>query len=508
MLRLRTVLDKVSQSRESDDEGQAKRSEGLTDSCQLPSPAQLDWDMLVDAQYLFSASPATEGANVVSAGSSDSGWQCRAVIHGYIGGKSHSWDTTVNLEPLLCTAENGGNHVECEKCCNLHQLAARSVIQDNEDMAWRESDIEHSSSRRFRLKAMQSSKSCSQASSFTCHVPVDSTTQEVLPGHNIVCRGGQSRRSCSSNSTRWSAGDNRGSENTDDLFENGGRSAVSPSPFRLPSENSMEKLGIQEGQIPNSFGSQKSSDVSLTSRISVGKKKIRSMSGKLSPLKPCLTGDKEPNTDFVVQDYLPLISLQSAEGFFSLNSSFSNMVQISLQRLLRTSPFSSHRGSLSPVSEPFPSEAGDCLKGEAQNCKGGSQPEVPATQENAFLPVYPSSCPEALCHQADSGRGSETDPCDTSPCPSEAGAELDADLEGCSWATAVALAWLEHRCAGFFTEWELLAAKAEGWLRAQTFPDGLQLPALKGAARQLFLLLRHWDENLNLNMLCYKPGDV
>lgn len=34
MLRLRTVLDKVSQSRESDDEGRAKRSEGLTDySC-------------------------------------------------------------------------------------------------------------------------------------------------------------------------------------------------------------------------------------------------------------------------------------------------------------------------------------------------------------------------------------------------------------------------------------------------------------------------------------------
>ncbi|XP_077343851.1 von Willebrand factor A domain-containing protein 5B2 isoform X1 [Lithobates pipiens] len=508
MLRLRTVLDKVSQTRESDDEGRAKRSEGLTDSCQLPSPAQLDWDMLVDAQYLFSASPATEGANVVSAGSSDSGWQCRAVIHGYIGGKSHSWDTTINLELLLCTAENGGNHIECEKCCNLHQLAARSVIRDNEDMAWRESDVEHSSSRRFRLKAMQSSKSCSQASSFTCHVPVDSTTQEVLPGHNIVCRGGQSRRSCSSNSTRWSAGDNRGSENTDDLFENGGRSAVSSSPLRLPSENSMEKLGMQEGQSPNSFGSQKSSDVSLTSRISVGKKKIRSMSGKLSPLKPCLTGDKEPNIDLVVQDYLPLISLQSAEGFFSLNSSFSNIVQISLQRLLRTSPFSSHRGSLSPVSEPSPSEAGDCLKGEAQNCKGGSQPEVPVTQENSFLPVYPSSCPEALCHQADSGRGSETDPCDTSPCPSEAGAELDADLEGCSWATAVALAWLEHRCAGFFTEWELLAAKAEGWLRAQTFPDGLQLPALKGAARQLFLLLRHWDENLNLNMLCYKPGDV
>ncbi|KAM5163407.1 von Willebrand factor A domain-containing protein 5B2 isoform 2-T3 [Mantella aurantiaca] len=510
MLRLRTVLDKVSQSREPEDDGRTKRSEGLNDSCQFPSPAQLDWDMLIDAQYLFSASPAAEGANVASPGSSDSGWQCRAVIHGYIAGKSHSWETTVNLEPLLCTAEgDGGDQIESERCCNLHQLAARSVIQDNEVLSWRECDIEHGSSRRFRLKAMQSSKSCSQVSSFTYHVPVDPTTQEVLPGHKIVCRGGQSRRSYSSNSTRWSAGDNRGSINMDDIFENGGRPPLSlSSPLGLLSEDSLEKLGIQEGQMPISFGSQKSSDASLTSRISVGKKKIRSMSGKLSPLKPCLTGDKEPSVDLVVQDYLPLISLQFAEGFFSLNSSFSSVVQISLQRLLRTSPFSSHRGSLSPVSEPSPSEAGDHLKGGAQNYKGGSQPDVPVTHNNSFLPVYATSCPEALCHQADSGRGSETDPCDTSPCPSETGAELDTDIEGCSWATAVALAWLEHRCAGFFTEWELLAAKAEGWLRAQTFPDGLHLPALKGAARQLFLLLRHWDENLNLNMLCYKPGDV
>ncbi|XP_072254272.1 von Willebrand factor A domain-containing protein 5B2-like [Pyxicephalus adspersus] len=76
MLRLRTVLDKVSQGREPEEDGQAKRSEGLTDSGQLPSPAQLDWDMLVDAQYLFSASPATEGANMASRGSNDSGWQC------------------------------------------------------------------------------------------------------------------------------------------------------------------------------------------------------------------------------------------------------------------------------------------------------------------------------------------------------------------------------------------------------------------------------------------------
>ncbi|KAM9316969.1 von Willebrand factor A domain-containing protein 5B2 [Gastrophryne carolinensis] len=510
MLRLRNVLEKVSQSREPEEDGHPKRSEVLADSCHLLSPAQLDWDMLVDAQYFFTALPAADGTNLVSVSSGGSVWQCRAVIHGYIGGRSHSWETSVSLEPLLRAAEEDDRDcIENEKCCDLHHLAARSVIQDNEDMAWRDCGIEHGSSRRFRLKAMQTSKSCSQASSFTCHVPVDASTQEELLGPKIMYTGDHSRRSCSSNVTNWSMGDLKGSENMDDLFANGGRAAISQlSPLILPFESVLEKMGSHEGHITSSCGSQRASDASLSSRISVGKKKIRSMSGKLSPLKPCLTGDKEACTEPVEQDYLPLINLQFAEGFFSLNSSFSDVVQISLQRLLRTSPFSSHRGSLSPVSEPCPSEMGDFPKGGVQTFKGGSHSQVPLTHDNSFHPVCATSCPEALCHQADSGRGSETDPCDTSPCPSEAGTELDSDLEGRSWATAVALAWLEHRCAGFFTEWELLAAKAEGWLRAQTFPDGLQLPALKGAARQLFLLLRHWDENLNLNMLCYKPGNV
>ncbi|KAM4041441.1 von Willebrand factor A domain-containing protein 5B2 isoform 2-T5 [Anomaloglossus baeobatrachus] len=511
MLRLRTVLDKVSQNLDPEDVN-AKRSEGLCDSLtgQLPSTAQLDWDMLVDAQYLFSASPAVDVTNTSSGVSNESGWQCQAVIHGYIGNSNHTWETTISLEPLLNGAgEDCETNTENEKSYDLHHLAAHSVIRDNEDMAWRESDIEHGSSRRFRLKAIQTSKSCSQASVFTYHMPVDPDTQDELPGHTIVRRGGRSRRTGSSNSGNWSVADNRHSESMEDTFENAGRSPLPPSSLPgISSENCLEKMGGHEAQTISPNISQKSSDTSLISRVGVGKRKIRSLSGKLSPLKPCLTGDNEPKSEPVVQDYLPLISLQSPEGFFNLNSCFSSVVQISLQRLLRTSPFTCHHGSLSPVSEPCPLEHRDFIRGGAQTCKGGSQPQVPMTNDTTSLPVYAKSCPEALCHQADSGRGSETDPCDTSPCPSEAGNELDTDLEGCSWATAVALAWLEHRCAGFFVEWELLAAKAEGWLRAQTLPDGLQLLVLKGAARQLFLLLRHWDENLNLNMLCYKPGDV
>ncbi|XP_045152348.1 von Willebrand factor A domain-containing protein 5B2 [Echinops telfairi] len=65
-----------------------------------------------------------------------------------------------------------------------------------------------------------------------------------------------------------------------------------------------------------------------------------------------------------------------------------------------------------------------------------------------------------------------------------------------------------HRCAAAFGEWELAAAKADGWLRAQHLPDGLDVAALKAAARGLFLLLRHWDQNLQLHLLCYSPSNV
>lgn len=80
--------------------------------------------------------------------------------------------------------------------------------------------------------------------------------------------------------------------------------------------------------------------------------------------------------------------------------------------------------------------------------------------------------------------------------------------EGMVWATAVALAWLENNSASHFIEWELIAAKASLWLDAQVVPEGRELAAVKAAANQLFIILRHWDENLQLNMLCYNPNSM
>uniref|UniRef100_A0A669QQJ0 von Willebrand factor A domain containing 5B1 n=1 Tax=Phasianus colchicus TaxID=9054 RepID=A0A669QQJ0_PHACC len=100
--------------------------------------------------------------------------------------------------------------------------------------------------------------------------------------------------------------------------------------------------------------------------------------------------------------------------------------------------------------------------------------------------------------------------CWTSPfsCHQQRGSPKQTEPEGMLWATAVALAWLEHSSASHFTEWELVAAKASLWLGEQDFSQGCSLAAVKSAAQQLFVLLRHWDENLEFNLLCYNPGSV
>ena len=53
------------------------------------------------------------------------------------------------------------------------------------------------------------------------------------------------------------------------------------------------------------------------------------------------------------------------------------------------------------------------------------------------------------------------------------------------WATVLVLASLERRCKGQREEWELLARKAERWLRRQALPPGVGLPGLQECARNI-----------------------
>uniref|UniRef100_A0A8C9VB25 von Willebrand factor A domain containing 5B1 n=1 Tax=Scleropages formosus TaxID=113540 RepID=A0A8C9VB25_SCLFO len=141
------------------------------------------------------------------------------------------------------------------------------------------------------------------------------------------------------------------------------------------------------------------------------------------------------------------VSLQLACGAFFLNDALCDAINVPMDKLKWTSPFASHRGSLTHTSHSGGRKAG-------HSPWGFSEPE---------------------------------------------------DLV---WATAVALAWLEHSSANYFIEWELVAAKASMWLSGQAIPEGRDLASVKAAANQLFIILRHWDENLQLNMLCYNPNSV
>uniref|UniRef100_A0A4W3GND4 von Willebrand factor A domain containing 5B1 n=1 Tax=Callorhinchus milii TaxID=7868 RepID=A0A4W3GND4_CALMI len=183
---------------------------------------------------------------------------------------------------------------------------------------------------------------------------------------------------------------------------------------------------------------------------------------------------------------LSQITLQLASGAFLLDEPFCEAVSIPMEKLRWSSPFPSHRATASPTVHSCCSPAGQ-ETGDGESLTDGS-PQA--------------SSPS----QADSGRGSETD-CSEALClPS--GGNGGTDPGGTLWATAVALAWLEHSSATSFIEWELVAAKASTWLNSQPIPEGRDLPTIKASARQLFVLLRHWDENLQLNVLCYNPNSV
>uniref|UniRef100_A0A3Q3LAF3 von Willebrand factor A domain containing 5B1 n=1 Tax=Mastacembelus armatus TaxID=205130 RepID=A0A3Q3LAF3_9TELE len=173
------------------------------------------------------------------------------------------------------------------------------------------------------------------------------------------------------------------------------------------------------------------------------------------------SGDSIGESDNENKDYIPLVLLQLASGAFSLDTALCDAINVPMDKLKWTSPFTSHRTSLGHLLKPITN---------LQSTPSGSGGLETASPGSALKKML--------------------------------------DPESMVWATAVALAWLEHSSASYFIEWELVAAKASMWLSAQDIPEGRDLASIKATANQLFIILRHWDENLQLNMLCYNPNSV
>ncbi|XP_031818581.1 von Willebrand factor A domain-containing protein 5B1 isoform X2 [Sarcophilus harrisii] len=313
----------------------------------------------------------------------------------------------------------------------------------------------------------------------------------------------------------WSRDPSRGEVNSgsaikiQDLEENN----VSDSP---PSNVRTERTSIRDRSLYKSLfnpgSSLRASETLLGTRLNLNKSKLLSRATKglvfkaPAPSSQC----QELPLETESLDYLPLVFLQLASGAFLLNQAFCRATGIPMEKLKWTSPFTCHRVMLTSCSHNS-SRNQDFLSVEPRS--PGLKKSNRAFHSSAHGQLSPKSsetlcrvpCPETLpsppedsphddgFHRADSKQALE------SHGPEQAGKV---------WATAVALGWLENSSASYFVEWELVAAKASSWLGEQKVPEGRSLASIKTAAQQLFVLLRHWDENLEFNLLCYNPNSV
>lgn len=217
--------------------------------------------------------------------------------------------------------------------------------------------------------------------------------------------------------------------------------------------------------------------------------------------------------------------LQLASGAFPLDAALCDAINVPMDKLKWTSPFTSHRTSLGHLSHSNSRRTDSTDEGYRSPCEPETYQQHAEHAAGTHSPSYlsrstwvnagsvalgsPSTTAEPPLSphsQVDSGWSSGSGGLETA---SPSGVlKRTLDPESMVWATAVALAWLEHSSASYFIEWELLAAKASMWLSVQDIPEGRDLASIKAAANQLFIILRHWDENLQLNMLCYNPNSV
>ncbi|NXS37007.1 VW5B1 protein, partial [Pomatostomus ruficeps] len=454
------------------------------------------------------------------------------------------WEVSFDIRPLFRereSREDGDADLWSE---TFHHLAAKSLIQDFEQLAERECEIEHGSGRRFQLNAVHTSKACNVISKYTAFVPVDLSTNSYLPSllqytHTGATsrQGNQGRQKSSGNRRHRGCSPGRPQsacgQNGDYGFYSRSAEEGSPSCSSTTSSSAWERCRVPEGPFQSlsasSAQAQKSIEKLFAARLTLSKTRllVRAAKGFMSK-SPSRGSEAGSEGDNESMDYLPLVSLQLACGAFLLNSAFCDAVNIPMEKLKWTSPFACHRLSLSPSGSYSAKKNNPSTEHQIPN----SSQQLLVPEDSGRLRHFSGSAAESISRalkaekelsppaitirrfsspaecRSGSAQGWDTDGSELQALLLDVELQQQTEPEGMLWATAVALAWLEHSSASFFIEWELVAAKASLWLSGQRFPEGSSLATVKAAAQQLFVLLRHWDEKLEFNLLCYNPGSV
>uniref|UniRef100_A0A8C5KX45 von Willebrand factor A domain containing 5B1 n=1 Tax=Jaculus jaculus TaxID=51337 RepID=A0A8C5KX45_JACJA len=429
-----------------------------------------DWEPMAESEEQASPNRPTTPGPVLG----------KALVTGLQDNQRLQWEVSFELGPPGPASDSAG-------CADLwsetfHHLAARAVIRDLEQLAERESEIEQGSNRRYQVNAVHTSKACNVISKYTAFLPVDVSKSQYLP---MVVEYPNSGKASSHVPTRQWKGTPTGFGRSQTILGEDS-SAMGDGKFQtlsledspvLPFDEILSPgrerhLAASEGpphSLPTSaLSCMKASETFFGSRLNLNKSRLLTQAAR-GFLSKSLAKSPESTSGSQSFDYMPLVSLQLASGAFLLSQAFCEATHIPMEKLKWTSPFTCHRASLT------------------------------SRQPDSKTPS-PELCISPSCDSV-----SLESPAQARPC-----LEPRALMEhtGKLWATVVALAWLEHSSASYFIEWELVAAKASSWLEQQEVPEGHTQGVLKAAARQLFVLLRHWDENLEFNMLCYNPNDV
>ncbi|XP_048872978.1 von Willebrand factor A domain-containing protein 5B1 [Brienomyrus brachyistius] len=479
---------------------------------------------------------------------------CKAVVTALLCGKPVKWEVVFDIDPHLNGREREEKVHEDLWNETFHHLAGRSIIQDFEQMADKECEIEYGSSRRYQLYAIQTSKACNILSKYTAFVPIDLDTNEYLRTSIEYTSPGDTSRHSSHSGSRSGSRKNRTysrglGRSQSDCVSEGTEEGLMPiktdyneatSPSSTSSPSGWERFSFNEVLLRSSSTasehSQRSVESLFSARLSLSRVRMLTRAAQGFMCRSPRTSESMADNENESKDYIPLVSLQLACGAFLLNNALCEAINVPMDKLRWTSPFASHRGSVVHVSqcssrgtegrgkegsrrvmsppEPRSKEeaAGQLVEEKSSSqphCMRRPQTEIEPSLLTASLHGYvPPEPPHSPANsQTDSGRGSESEGMETPP--GRPGSLWGfSEPEGALWATAVALACLEHGSASYFIEWELVAAKASMWLSSQPIPEGRDLASVKAAANQLFVILRHWDENLQLNMLCYNPNSV
>ncbi|XP_071945048.1 von Willebrand factor A domain-containing protein 5B1-like isoform X2 [Antedon mediterranea] len=448
-----------------------------------------DFNFDVDLEKGLDESWILDGDNLIDIKARST--MCSLTIYGLFCGKSIECHVPFDIRKLLCRGARVQNEDEDVWEDTIHQLAAKTLIKDLEllemqairDEVSRTSLSDMPSDEAFKLhtKVVDVSQSANVISKHTAFISVDQETDEPLPCLVQVQSNSKALKQCSAKRHSMQQSHSSGfggkfsnsfTESEDDAFSSGYESLYRPiSSINIPLPRpKFANISAKLGKIRRRLGTP-------TKR----------------PIFANIQNTRARTASLECVELFSLVEQQLACGAWNLNASLADIMEIPLEKLRNASPLCMVESRLECECphDTFTTDSADLhdsvFGNEIRTSDSGYKSFISANTSpdrgNSLLMLGSGI-------QSKNATGPVSDP--TSPNSVESGGVFvpDLELEQRLWGTALAVIWLHHSCSNLKAEWDLIYHKAHRWLANQRLPMGYDVPALKAAAYQVYLLLK------------------